>query len=210
MATIWKEGSTDYFVISTNRDSLGINDWAVFASDLSTGVVTDETANVTVSEIEYTIAVPAAGAVVLQTAQASKTLGLGTGDGADFSKGMAITYTTSNGVEYNSIKSVSGDTITLNKPLGGIVLAAATITQTGLTGDYRVVVDLTTTSTSFVAGGSYQFLVKSAVANIDTTSEIFDVNDYDVQNELGTDINYIKQSLDNLSSGGGSTAKVHM
>ena len=210
MATIWKEGSTDYFVISTNRDSLGINDWAVFASDLSTGVVTDETANVTVSEIEYTIAVPAAGAVVLQTAQASKTLGLGTGEGADFSKGMAITYTTSNGVEYNSIKSVSGDTITLNKPLGGIVLAAATVTQTGLTGDYRVVVDLTTTSTSFVAGGSYQFLVKSAVANIDTTSEIFDVNDYDVQNELGTDINYIKQSLDNLSSGGGSTAKVHM
>lgn len=210
MATIWKEGATDYFVISTNRDSLGINDWEVFVSDLSTGVVVDETANVTVSEIEYTIATPATGAVVLQTAQASKTLGLGTGKGANFSKGIAITYTTSNGVEYNSIKSVSGDTITLNKPIGGTVLAAAAVTQTGLTGDYRVVVDLSGTTTSFVAGGSYQFLVKSASANIDTTSEIFDVNDYDVQNEIGGDINYIKQSLDNLSSGGGSTAKVHM
>lgn len=210
MATIWKEGTTDYFVISTNRDSLGINDWEVFASDLSTGVVVDETSNVTVSEIEYTIATPATGAVALQTAQASKTLGLGTGEGADFSKGMAITYTTSSGVEYNSIKSVSGDTITLNKPIGGTVLATAAVTQTGLTGDYRVVVDLSGTTTSFVAGGSYQFLVKSASANIDTTSEIFDVNDYDVQNEIGGDINYIKQSLDNLSSGGGSSAKVHM
>ena len=65
MATIWKEGSTDYFVISTNRDSLGITDWKVFASDLSTGVVTEETANVTVSEIEYTIASPAAGEIVI-------------------------------------------------------------------------------------------------------------------------------------------------
>ena len=210
MATIWKQGSTDYFVISTNRDSLGINDWAVFASDLSTGVVTDETANVTVSEIAYTIATPATGAVALATAVASKTLGLGAGEGADFSKGMSISYTTSAGIEYNSIKAVSGDILTLNKPLGGNVLAAATVTQSGLTGDYRVVVDLSATDTSFVAGGSYQFLVKSATANIDTTSEIFDVNDYDVQNELGTDINYIKQSLDNLSSGGGSSAKAHM
>lgn len=210
MATIWKQGSTDYFVISTNRDSLGINDWAVYASDLSTGVVTDETANVTVSEIAYTIATPATGAVALATAVASKTLGLGAGEGADFSKGMSISYTTSVGIEYNSIKSVSGDILTLNKPLGGNVLASAAITQSGLTGDYRVVVDLSATDTSFVAGGSYQFLVKSAAANIDTTSEIFDVNDYDVQNELGSDINYIKQSLDNISSGGGSSAKVHM
>ena len=30
MATIWKEGTTDYFVIATNRDSLGINDWEVY------------------------------------------------------------------------------------------------------------------------------------------------------------------------------------
>ena len=52
--------------------------------------------------------------------------------------------------------------------------------------------------------------MNSASANIDTTSEIFDVNDYDVQNELGSDITYIKQSLDNLSSGGGSSAKLHM
>ena len=210
MATIWKEGSTDYFVISTNRDSLGIADWKVFASDLSTGVVTEETSNVTVSEIAYTIATPAAGEVALETASASKIIGLGTGKGALFAKGMSITYTTTNGVEYNSIKSISGDVLTLNKPTGGVIAAAATITQTGLTGDYRVVVDLTTTSSTFVAGGSYQFLVKSASANIDTTSEIFDVNDYDVQNELGSDITYIKQSLDNLSSGGGSSAKVHM
>jgi hypothetical protein len=210
MATIWKQGSTDYFVISTNRDSLGINDWKVFASDLSTGVVTEETANVTVSEIEYTIATPATGAVALETAEASKTLGLGAGEGANFAKGMAIFYTTSNGVEYNSVKAVSGDILTLNKPTGGIIAAAAVVSETGLTGDYRVVVDLASTSTSFVAGGSYQFLVKSAIANIDTTSEIFDVNDYDVQNELGSDITYIKQSLDNLSSGGGSSAKVHM
>ena len=210
MATIWKEGSTDYFVISTNRDSLGITDWKVFASDLSTGVVTEETSNVTVSEIEYTIASPATGDVTLETAAASKILGLGTGEGAGFSRGMAISYTTANGIEYNSVKSVSGDTLTLNKPTGGVISAAATVTQTGLTGDYRVVVDLTTTSSTFVAGGSYQFLVKSASANIDTTSEIFDVNDYDVQNELGSDITYIKQSLDTLSSGGGSSAKVHM
>ncbi len=210
MATIWKQGSTDYFVIATNRDSLGISDWKMYSSDVSTGVVTDETANVTVSEIEYTIAVPAAGSASLETAQASKTLGLKTGEGALFSKGSSIFYTTSNGVEYNSIKSISGDILTLNKSTGGVIAAAATVTQTGLTGDYRVIVDLTSTSTSFVAGGSYQFLVKSASANIDTTSEIFDVNDYDVQNELGSDITYIKQSLDNISSGGGSSAKVHM
>jgi hypothetical protein len=210
MATIWKQGSTDYFVISTSRDSLGINDWKVFASDLSTGTVTDETANVTVTEIEYSIASPATGAVALETAQASKTIGLGVGEGANFTKGSAITYTTSNGVEYNSIKAINGDILTLNKPTGGIIAAAATITETGLTGDYRVVVDLTGTTTSFVAGGSYQFLVKAPSANIDITSEIFDVNDYDVQNELGSDITYIKQSLDNLSSGGGSSAKVHM
>lgn len=210
MATIWKQGSTDYFVISTSRDSLGINDWKVFASDLSTGTVTDETANVTVTEIEYSIASPAKGAVALETAQASKTIGLGVGEGAKFTKGSAITYTTSNGVEYNSIKAINGDILTLNKPTGGIIAAAAEITETGLTGDYRVVVDLTGTTTSFVAGGSYQFLVKAPSANIDITSEIFDVNDYDVQNELGSDITYIKQSLDNLSSGGGSSAKVHM
>ena len=210
MATIWKEGTTDYFVISTNRDSLGISDWEVFVSNLSTGVVTNETAQVTVSEIDYNISVPATGEVVLETTQASKTLGLAVGDGANFSKGMAISYTTSNGLEYNSVKSVSGDTLTLNKPLGGIVAALATITQTGLSGDYRVIVNLTTTTTSFVAGGSYQFLVKSSSANIDTTSEIFDITDYDVQNELGSDITYIKQSLDSISSGGGSSAKIHM
>ena len=210
MATIWKEGSTDYFVISTNRDSLGITDWKVFSSDLSTGVVSEETANVTVTEIEYTIASPATGDVALATAAASKILGLGTGEGAGFTRGMAISYTTANGIEYNSVKSVTGDTLTLNKPTGAAISAGVTVTQTGLTGDYRVVVDLNTTATTFVAGGSYQFLVKSASANVDTTSEIFDVNDYDVNNELGSDITYIKQSLDNLSSGGGSSAKVHM
>ena len=178
--------------------------------DLSTGTVVNETANLTVSEIEYSIDTPATGNVVLETAQAAKTLGLTAGEGVAFSKGMSISYLVNGELEYNSVKSINGDILTLNKPIGGVVAADTVVTQTGLSGDYRVIVDLTATTTQFVAGGSYQFLVKSASANIDTTSEIFDVNDYDVQNELGSDIVYIKQSLDNLSSGGGSSAKVHM
>lgn len=209
MAAIWKEGTTDYFVISTNRDSQGISDWEIDLVDLSTGVVVNETANVTVAEVEHTIATPATGAVEVETLAAAKTLTLGTGEGASFARGMAIEYTTDAGTEYNSVKSVSGDTLTLNTPLGGVVAAAATVTQTGLTGDYRVVVDQTALTTAMVAGGSYQFQVKAPSANIDIASEIFDVNDYDINNELGSDVDYIKKSLDNLS-GGGSAAKVHM
>ena len=209
MAAIWKEGTTDYFVISTNRDSQGISDWGVHLVDLATGVVVDETAQVVVTEVEHTIETPVTGAVAAETLAAAKTLTLGVGEGASFVRGMTIEYTTDAGTEYNSVKSVSGDTITVNVPLKGVVAELATVTQTGKTGDYRVVVDQTALTTEMVAGGSYQFQVKAPSANIDIASEIFDVNDYDINNELGSDVTYIKQSLDNLA-GGGSTAKVHM
>jgi hypothetical protein len=209
MAAIWKEGTTDYFVISTNRDSQGISDWNISLVDLATGTVEDETANVTVTEVEHTIATPATGDVAAETLGAAKTLTLGVGEGANFSRGMAVEYTTASGTEYNSVKSVSGDTLTLNKPLGDTVAAAVTVTQTGLTGDYRVVVDQTALTSAMVAGGSYQFQVKAPSANIDIASEIFDITDYSINDELGGDITTIKQALDNLA-GGGSSAKVHM
>lgn len=206
MATVWKEDSTEYFVIGTGRDYQGITDWEVSAVDLATGTVENETANITIAEIEHTIDTPVTGAVVAETAAAAKTLTLGTGEGASFTKGMAIDI---GGLEFNTVKSVSGDTIALFKPLTQVIPAATSVDLTGLTGDYRVVVDMTATTTVFAAGGDYQFQVKAPSADIDITSEIFDVNDYDVNNDLGSDIDSIKKSLDNLS-GGASTAKVHM
>ena len=124
MAAIWKQGTTNYFVIGTNRDIPAISDWKVYSVDLSDGTVNDEIANVTVSEITQTLATPATGNVAANTLVGSKTLTLEAGEGANFAKGMKISYTAGAATEYNSVKSISGDTLKLRTAIiGGTVTA---------------------------------------------------------------------------------------
>lgn len=209
MAAIWKQDTTNYFVIGTNRDLPAITDWKVYSVDLSNGTVNDETAKVTVAEITQTIGAPATGTVLADTLVGSKTLTLGAGEGAGFSKGMKISYTAGAATEYNSVKSVAGDTLTLRTAiLGGTVVAASAVNQTGKTGDYTVTVVMSALNTTMAAGGKYQFQVTSANGDIDITSEIFDVSDYSVKDDLGADIAYLKAGVD--AAGGSASATIYI
>jgi hypothetical protein len=217
MAALWTVPGINHFVIGTDRDKMGLNDWEIYIVDLSTGTVTDETANVTVEEIVYNIDSPATGTVATDVAAGSKILPLKDGDGANFKAGMKIKVTTVDGDEYKEIRKVTGDTLTFYKPLKSNVVADTdndgtadnTVTQVGNTGDYRVVVDSTKLTTNLVAGGDYQVQATSAEGEIDITSDIFHATDYDYDN-LGSDIASIKQGMDNLLNGGLGGARIYL
>ena len=217
MAAMWTVPGINHFVIGTTRDKMGLSDWEVKMVDLSSGDVTDETDNVTVSEIIYNIDSPASGTIAKDSAAGSKILTLKDGDGANFSVGMKVKVTTTDGDELKEIRSISGDTLTFYVAFKANVVADTdgdgdpdnTADQVGNSGDYRVVVDSSKLSSSMVAGGDYQVQVSSSVGKIDTTSEIFHVTDYDYDNMQG-DMTYIKQGIDNLISGGLGGAKVYL
>jgi len=217
MAALWTVPGINHFVIGTDRDKMGLTDWVIKIVDLSTGNVTDETANVEVSEIIYNIDSPATGTVATDVAAGSKVLPLKEGDGANFSAGMKVKINTVNGEEYKEIRKVTGDILTFFKPLKSDVIADTdndgkadnTVTQVGNSGDYRVVVDTEKLSTNIVAGGDYQVQVTSAAGEIDVTSEIFHATDYDYDNLKG-DIDYLKQGIDNLLNGGLGGAKIYL
>jgi len=217
MAALWTVPGVNHFVIGTDRDKMGITDWEIKLVDLATGNVTDETDNITVEEIIYNISNPATGTVASDVAAGSKIIPLKSGDGANFKAGMKIKVTTSAGDEYKEIRTVTGDTLTLFKPLKGSITADtdddgeadAKVTQVGNSGDYRVVVDSTKLTGSIVAGGNYQFQVTSASAEIDVTSEMFHATDYDYDN-LKSDIDYLKAGMDNLLNGGLGGAKIYI
>jgi len=217
MAAMWTVPGINHFVIGTTRDKMGLSDWEVKMVDLSSGDVTDETDNVTVSEIIYNIDSPASGTIAKDSAAGSKILTLKDGDGANFSVGMKVKVTTTDGDELKEIRSISGDTLTFYVAFKANVVADTdgdgdpdnTADQVGNSGDYRVVVDSSKLSSSMVAGGDYQVQVSSSTGKIDTTSEIFHVTDYDYDNMQG-DMTYIKQGIDNLISGGLGGAKVYL
>lgn len=209
MTNIWKAKSTNYFVITTQRDLPNITDWNINFVNLSTGVIQNVTTDVGISEVTRVITTPAEGIIQNETQAGSKTISLGSGDGVKFSKGTKIFYTSTAGIEYNTIKSLSGDTITLWSPTKGIINALEKITESGKTGDYRVTVDLSKPSfNTFTAGARFQVQVNSVSTNIDVTSQIFNISDYSVVDDLGTDMNYIKSSLDTIISDGGASASI--
>ena len=217
MAALWTVPGVNHFVIGTNRDKMGLTDWQIRIVDLATGKVTDETANVSVSEIIYNIDSPAEGTVAVDTAAGSKILTLSEGDGANFKPGMKVVVHTVDGDEYKEIRKVSGDTLTFFKALKSNVVADTDgdgkpdnkVTQVGNSGDYRVIVDTTKLATNMVAGGDYQVQVTSAAGEIDITSEIFHATDYDYDN-LASDIDFLKKGVDNLLNGGLGGARIYL
>jgi len=217
MAAFWTVPGVNHFVIGTDRDKMGLTDWEIFLVNLQTGDVTDETANVEVSEIVYNISDPASGTVASDVAAGSKILPLQEGDGANFKAGMKVSVPTVDGAELKEVRLVTGDTLTFYKPLKSNVVADtdgdgkadATVTQVGNSGDYRVVVDTSSLSGSVVAGGDYQVQVTSESGEIDVTSEIFHATDYDYDNLKG-DIDYLKSGMDNLLNGGLGGARIYI
>jgi len=217
MAALWTVPGINHFVIGTDRDKMGLNDWEIFLVDLQTGNVTNETDNVEVSEIIYNIDNPATGTIAADVSAGSKILPLVEGDGAKFKAGMKVSIPTSEGTELKEIRLVTGDTITFYKPLKGNVVADtdddetadAQITQVGNSGDYRVVVNTENLTGSVVSGGDYQVQVTSEAGEIDVTSEIFHATDYDYDNLKG-DIDYLKTGIDNLINGGLGGARIYI
>jgi hypothetical protein len=217
MAALWTVPGTNHFVIGTDRDKMNLSDWVVSIVNLSTGDVSDETSNVTVEEIVQTIDSPASGTVSADTAAGSKILPLSKDDGANFKPGMKVKVATVDGDEYKEIRKVSGDTLIFFKPLKANVVsdtdddgeADNKVDQVGNTGDYRVIVDSTSLSSTLVAGGDYQVQVTSESGEIDVTSEIFHAIDYDFD-DVKDDMNYLKQGIDNLINGGLGGARIYL
>lgn len=207
MATVWKAGSTEYFVIGTSRDLPAISDWEIKFVDLSNGNVTDETANVTIAEVVHTIAVPATSLTVGAANAGAKTITVTATEGSKFTKGMKLQIGTSS---YVTVKAVTGDVLTLSAPLSATVASGSTITQSGKTGDYRIVVPTASTTMTLAVGGNYQVQVKSNAAEIDITSEIFDVADFDINQDIKAEFDYLKSVVDNLAGGSSVTAKLYM
>lgn len=213
---VWKHQGTEYFVIGTQNDTPGIQDWKVYLVDMSNGKVQDITGKVTINETEHEVRSPATGTVDGETLRGSKVMKLKTGQGAAFRKGMKIAYSTGGGgggvTEYNQIKFITGDTITLKSALRDTVSDSTTVTQTGKTGDYRCAIDLSKIEGAITVapGGDYQLQVTSAAADIDITSEMFHVTDYSINDDLGDDIKKIKNELAILTGNSSTSAKIFL
>jgi len=208
--TKWPINKSNRFLIATDRDSMNVSDWEVFITDIVDKTSSEETSNVEVSEIIVDVE-DVNGAIASDSAAGTRIIHLDSDEGAKFKVGDKIKIPTVNGDDYREIKSISGDDIVIYRKLTADVKADTDddgendnkITLVGNTGDYVVKVTSSDLSTPLESGKDYQVMVQSRSLQMDMKSEVFHVTPYDVD-ELGSDLDEIKDKIDELS--GKSTA----
>lgn len=189
------------FVISTNQDYYNINDWEVYLHNLDINQTINETSNIMIIEIVKNVS-ELTSSLIKDSGINNKQLEIVNGDGSKFRIGQVIKITNSdNEIIYRRIKNIQGDVLMLQIPISINLTAGTNIALVGNTGDYRCILDFNAINSNVTEGSRYIVQVKSNSAGIDISTSLFALTGYDIKNNLGKDIKYIKNSLDNLSSG---------
>lgn len=189
------------FVIATNQDYYNINDWEIYLHNLDINQTINETSNIMIIEIMKDVS-ELTSSLIKDSSINNKQLEIMNGDGSKFRIGQVIKITNSdNEIIYRRIKNIQGDILMLQIPISINLTTGTNITLVGNTGDYRCVLDFNTLISIMAEGSRYIVQVKSNSAGIDISTSLFALTGYDIKNNLGKDIKYIKNSLDNLSSG---------
>jgi hypothetical protein len=214
--TKWPVNKTNNFLIATDRDTMNLSDWEIYITDLASQTVSEETDKVTVAEL--IIDVPdVTGNIGADSAGGTRIVHLDTDEGSKFKAGDKIKIPTVNGDDYREIRSISGDDIVLYTPLSADVKADTDdngendnqITLVGNTGDYSVEVVPSNLNTPLEGGKNYQVMVQSRSAGIDIKSDIFHATPYN-EDELGDDLEEIKNKLDLIQNGTIASGRVFL
>jgi len=214
--TKWVKDKANHFLIGTDRDCMNLSDWEIYITDLESKQVTEETDKVEVSEVIVSVD-DVTGNIDADSTAGTRIIHLAKDEGAKFNIGDKIKIPTVDGDDYREIKSISGDDIIIYKPLTHNVKADTDddgendnkITLVGNTGDYVVKAIPSDLNSPLENGKDYQVMVQSRNAKIDTKSDIFHVTPYNMD-ELGDDLDDIKESLTKIENGGLTSGRVFL
>jgi len=215
MSMTWPLNKVKRIVLGTDRDTMNITDWEVKITDLTNKTVSNETDKISITEIIESVD-DVTGSIGSDSDRGTRIVHLAKDEGAKFAVGDKIKIPTISGDDYREIKAISGDDIVIYKALSDKVKADTdddgendnVITLVGNTGDYVFEINPTDLNTNLETGKDYQIMTYSDSARIDTTSNIFHVTDYN-WDELGGDIDEVKEKLNLLVNGSVTTARLY-